>query len=158
MAKRKKEIYKPRAFESEPTFLPQNEKGKHNTDTSANIYISMLQSQAWHNLTYKQKELYLYCKAQQFGETKKKSEHLTEYEKENKIDVDLSKRFTMNKSKWFNIYGLYTKNSQRHFYKDIKALIDNGFVIAVEKGQITRTKNIYEYTDKWRSLGKWDKV
>ena len=152
-----KKDYKPRTFESNPAFLPKKESGKAITDTSANIYMSMLQSQAWHNLTYKQKELYLYCKAQQFGERKKKSEHLTEKEREENVEIDISKRFTMNKSKWCAIYGLYTESTQRHFYEDMRVLMANGFIISIEKGQNSRTKNIYEYSDKWRELGKWGK-
>lgn len=151
----KKHNYKPKSFESAPQFLPKKASGKHVTDTSANIYISMLQSNAWHNLTYKQKELYLYCKAQQFGEAKRKSEHLTEYEKESGLDADISKRFTMNKSKWCDIYGLYNENTGRNFYRDMEALIINGLIKVVERGKITRTKNIYEYSEDWKAMGEW---
>lgn len=158
MGKKGEKVYKPKTFESEMEFLPTKKSGGKVKDVSANIYISMLQSQAWHNLTNKQKELYLYCKAQYYGESKSKSEHLTAKEKDCEENIDISKRFTMNKSKWCEIYGLYTESTQRYFYSDMKALIQNGFVKALEKGQSSRTKNIYEFSDKWREQGKWGKI
>ena len=158
MGRKGEKVYIPKAFESEREFLPTNKKGGTVKDVSANIYISMLQSQAWHNLTSKQKELYLYCKAQYYGESNSKNEHLTAKEKECGENIDISKRFTMNKSKWCEIYGLYTDSTQRYFYADMKALIKNGFVRTIEKGQNSRTKNIYEFSDKWREQGKWVKV
>ena len=158
MGKKGEKVYIQKTFESEREFLPTKKSGGKVKDVSANIYISMLQSQAWHNLTYKQKELYLYCKAQYYGESKSKNEHLTAKEKECEENIDISKRFTMNKSKWCEIYGLYTESTQRHFYTDMKALIQNGFVKALEKGKRSRTKNIYEFSDKWREQGKWVKT
>lgn len=150
----KRDKYIPKVFESESSFLEPKKDGSKAKDVSANIYISMLQSRAWHNLTGKQKELYLYCKAQYFGEKKTKKQHTTTLEEINGEKPDLSKRFTMNRSKWCECYGLYTENTQKYFYKDIKALQDNGFIKTLESGKTTRTKNIYEFSDKWRELGK----
>lgn len=158
MGRKGEKSYIPKVFESERSFLPNKKNGGKVKDVSANIYISMLQSQAWHNLTSKQKELYLYCKAQYYGEIKNKDEHLTAKEKESEENIDISKRFTMNKSKWCEIYGLYTDSTQRYFYSDMKALVENGFVRVVEKGQNSRTKNIYELSDKWREKGVWVKI
>jgi hypothetical protein len=99
------------------------------------INIDLLMSQAWHNLTLKQKELYLYCVAE--------SKDNCEY-------------FEFNKSKWNSIYGLYTDSGQRHFYKDMKALVENGFVEIVKSGKTTREKNIYRCIDRWVNLGVWN--
>lgn len=150
-----KEKYKPFSFESDRSILPRKKDGSLAKDNSANIYNSMLLSKAWHNLSAKQKELYLCCKAQYYGEQKKKSELMTEDEIENGVNADLSKRFTMNKSKWCEIYGLYTENTQRYFYSDMKALVQNGFIIVVENGRYMRTKNIYEFSEAWRGSGVW---
>lgn len=149
--------YIPKSFESQPSFIPKRKNGNNATDVSANIYISMLMSQAWHNLTGKQKELYLYCKAQYYGEKKNLSEHITIQEKELKGSVNIEKRFTMNKSKWCDIYGIYSENGKRHFYKDMQALIDNGFVEIIQNGKTNRTKNIYEFSSKWADFGEWKK-
>ncbi|MDL2232248.1 hypothetical protein LJC63_01540 [Ruminococcaceae bacterium OttesenSCG-928-L11] len=107
-------------------------------DTSANIYISMLQSKAWAELTAKQQVLYLYCKAQRYAEKKKPS-------------GDLS--FTMNRSKWCDLYGLYTVANNRMFYRDMAALIGRGFIICLECGAITRTKSVYAFSDMWQNYG-----
>ena len=155
MAK-KKENYVAKAFESEPSFLPKTKNKTSAKDVSANIYLSMLMSQAWHNLTLKQKELYLYCKAQYYGEAKTPQEHKTNNEIENDINANLQVRFTMNKSKWCEIYHLYSESGQRHFYEDMNALVENGFIKVVESGKTSRTKNIYEFSDRWRLQGKYE--
>lgn len=154
---RRKERYVPKSFESCADILPKRKNGNSATDVSANIYISMLMSQAWHNLTGKQKELYLYCKAQYYGEKKNNDDHLTKYEKIEKQQPNIERRFTMHKSKWDEIYGIYSSNGKRHFYDDMKALVDNGFIKVVENGKKTRTKNIYEYSNEWTKLGAYKK-
>ena len=153
---RNKNIYEPKTFESDKRLLPKNRNGTHIQDTSANIYTSMLLSAAWHKLSSKQKELYLYCKAQYFGESKSAEEHKTNNEIQNGTNANLQIRFTMNKSKWCEIYHIYTENTKRYFYSDMQALIDNGFVNRVERGKNTFTKNIYEFSDKWREQGRYE--
>lgn len=109
------------------------------SDTSANIYISMLMSSAWKMLTAQQKTLYLYCKAQYYAE-KKKPEDNREY-------------FTMNQSKWCSLYEIYKKNNAAAFYRDMAALIEYGFIKCVECGNTTRTKSIYAYSSMWQYYG-----
>lgn len=133
MSKRKKEYVKKR-FESDCS----------SSDTSANIYMSMLMSEKWQKLTKNAQVLYVYCKAQYYAEKRvpqPKLRQLTETEK--------ACCFTMNKSKWYSLYKLYTNNKQ--FYKDMKLLIDNGFIEVVENGKTNRTKTIYMLSDKWQS-------
>ena len=96
------------------------------SDTSANIYVSMLTSKAWIDLTKNAKVLYLYCKAQYYAEKKKPNNN--------------SLQFTMNKSKWNSMYKIYTNQNQ--FYKDMGMLIEHGFIKCIENGSNTRTKNI----------------
>jgi len=128
----KKYYYVKKKFESTGT----------TSDTSANIYISMLMSEAWKELTAKQHELYLYCKAQYYAQ---KRNTLPKEFQENLL------AFTMNQSKWRDLYGLYAnKNS---FYKDMTALIERGFVRCLQCGANTRTKTIYEFSDKWQKYG-----
>lgn len=127
MGKRKKP-YEKKPFES---------TGKAN-DTSANIYMSMLTSSAWRSLTPKQQQLYVYCKAQYYGD------------KENPNGDNYS--FTMNQSKWCGLYKLYEKTNARGFYRDMGALIQAGFIVCVERGATTRTKNIYRYSDMWQKF------
>lgn len=133
MAKQK---YKPKAFESTGI----------SSDTSANIYMSMLLSCAWNNLTKNQQILYLYCKAQYYAEKRKPKTMVIEL-KEDKRNLC----FTMNKAKWCSTYGLYKNGGQGRFKKDMQALINNGFIKEIENGKTSRTKNIYQFSSEWQN-------
>lgn len=106
-------------------------------DTSANIYMSMLLSAAWRSLTAQQQRLYLYCKAQLYAEKQKPNNDPL--------------CFTMNQSKWAELYGLYEKSNAKGFYRDMSALIEKGFITCVQCGAITRTKSIYRFSNMWQN-------
>ena len=110
------------------------------SDTSANIYMSMLLSEAWKGLSAKQQVLYVYCKAQYYAEKKKPDGN------------ELC--FTMSKSKVRDLYGIYSGGNMAAFYRDIAALIDHGFIRCVDCGAFTRTKSIYRFSDSWQKYGK----
>lgn len=132
MSKRK-QPYCPKAFESDGS----------KSDTSANIYMSMLMSKSWKALTKNAQLLYLYCKAQYYAQKKKPKpdyRQLTEQEQR--------QCFNMNKSMWKDLYGIYTNEGQ--FYKDRDLLIKYGFIEIIENGKNTRTKSIYMLSGKWR--------
>ena len=134
----RKKPYAPKLFES--TGL--------SSDTSANIYMSMLTSYAWHKLTKNQQVLYLYCKAQYYAQKDKDKPKpkIAQLSAE-----ELRRCFTMNKSKWCNLYHLYNEGNARNFVKDMRALVEWGFIKVIEEGKTTRTKNIYMLYDGWRS-------
>lgn len=132
---RQKIKYKPKKFESNGS----------SSDTSANIYMSMLMSNSWKNLTKNQQILYIYCKAQYYAEKRKPKPHITQLN-----DEDLAQCFTMSKSKWCTLYGIYKDGNQNGFIKDIKALINNGFIDLIENGKNTRTKSIYKLSSRWQ--------
>ncbi len=130
---KKKERYLPKPFESDG----------NRSDTSANIYHSMLLSPRWQALTKGAKVLYLYCKAQYYAEKTKpapKNGRLTETEK--------LLTFTMNEKKWHDIYGIYSNKLQ--FYKDMLQLVQAGFIDIIENGKVTRSKNVYIFSTRWR--------
>jgi hypothetical protein len=131
---RRKEKYKPKSFESIGI----------TSDTSANIYMSMLMSDNWHKLTKNQQILYVYCKAQYYAEKRKPKPQIAQLS-----DGELDLCFTMNKSKWCNLYHIYKEGNQNGFIKDMKALINYGFIELVENGKNTRTKSIYKLSNKW---------
>ena len=107
------------------------------SDTSANIYHSMLTSVAWQTLSKPQRILYL-CMKDRYYQLKRHPYNNQEM-------------FYFNKSLWKNEYQLYTNAKQ--FEKDRDALIEKGFIIVVEDGYNTRTNNIYKYSDKWQKYG-----
>lgn len=129
-----KEKYKPKGFESTGI----------SSDTSANIYMSMLMSENWQKLTKNQQILYVYCKAQYYAEKRKPKPQIAQLN-----DEELVLCFTMNKSKWCSLYHIYKDGNQNGFIKDMKALIDYGFIELVENGKNTRTKSIYKLSNKW---------
>lgn len=124
-----KRKYEKKAFES---------TGK-SSDTSSNIYMSMLLSDAWKNITAQQQRLYVYCKAQYYAEKRKPNQDTL--------------CFTMNQAKWCGLYGLYEKSNAKGFYRDIAALIEHGFITCVECGATTRTKSIYRFSSMWQRYG-----
>lgn len=125
MGARKKK-YVPKRYEAKAT----------SKDVSANIYSSMMQSQAWRNLTPNAIRLYLYMKLQLYGQ-KSISGYGEEY-------------FYFNKAMWRDTYPIYTNQAQ--FYKDRDLLVKNGFIEIVEHGQNTRTKAIYKLSDRWQDI------
>lgn len=131
MSSRKKP-YQKKAFES---------TGASN-DTSANVYMSMLLSNAWRAISAQQQRLYLYCKAQYYAE-------------KHKPDGD-NMCFTMNQSKWADLYGLYERSNAKGFYRDMSSLIEHGFITCVSCGSTTRTKSIYRFSDMWQRYGTAD--
>lgn len=129
---------------------PRN--GKHETDATANIAYSMLISDAFIDLTPRQRCLYLYAKAQFYsarsrpGDDYKDIEELQEY--------DRKRYFYLNHRLLSDVFGLYPKTNHRDLYKDIQALIQHGFIELysgggnVEHGNHMRA--IYRYSDGWK--------
>ncbi len=140
---RRKKKYTPKHFESSSgggRFT--NPLGREQPDTSTNIYESMLQSRQFKSLTYKQRNLYIYCKAQYYG--KRKPKH--DYEKLGLYQDDSFFYFNIQKA---IDYELYTKNGHSDFYKDMTVLEKKGFIKKVKSGKAHKEKNIYQYSDAW---------
>lgn len=142
MARKKK--YSPKPFESKgEKYL--DEKGIMRSDTSANIYESMLASSVFRDLKPKQKVLYLYCKAQYYGKRKpaKDFPNNADYAKDEVIYMNwnIARR---NK--------LYSDTDSSTFYKDMKALIDHGFLEKLKSGKAHKEKNIYLLSNKWQHV------
>ena len=126
-------------------YIPQSFESLGNSnDTSANIYISMLTSPAWQSLTHNAQVLYIYCKAQYYAEKRKPIPQIRQLN-----DTHLKRCFTMNKSKWLDLYHIYNSDNGQ-FNKDMAMLIENGFVEVIESGKTSRTKSIYMLSDKWK--------
>lgn len=136
--KRKKNSYIPKSFEST----------QNRGDTSSNIYMSMLQSDAFKALNARQRDLYTHCKSQYYGERKHLIKDLHE------IEPDAEKQlpyFTMNWWKVNTFFAIYT--NQNTFRSDMNKLIEVGLIDCVNCGAFSRTKSIYRFSDRWRTYG-----
>ena len=119
-------------------FVPKDiESAKGVGDTSANIYRSMLLHPACKDLTASQFRLYVYCKSELYGKNRHDLDGFPAYVREDPA------YFTFNKAKWQKdgLYGLYSNSGQ--FYRDIKALIEHGFIDCVQSGSVVGNRKLH---------------
>ena len=102
------------------------------------IFLDMVNSPAFKDLSYKQQLLYFYMKIQ-FGQ------------KDSKKPNGKHLQFYFNRGLYKNTLELYSNDGQ--FRKDRDNLIEHGFIICVENGSNTRSKSIYQFSDKWQNYG-----
>lgn len=126
--KKESSKYKRKSYET-------RKPGEPTGEPYAAIYASMIGSQAWEALTNNAKVLYLYMKLQLFGN---KKDHLPEGQ------------FYFNRATYSKTYNLYKNQTQ--FYVDKDLLIKYGFIDEIENGKTTRTKSIYQFSDRWQSI------
>ena len=127
--------------------------GKEQTDTTTLLTYSMMISDAFRDLTARQRMLYVYAKSQFYGA---RSRPCNDYK-----DIDVFKEY--NGSRYFylnhrllsDVFGLYPKDNHRDLYKDIKALIEHGFIEKYSGGRSNRSRAIYRYSEWWKD---WEKV
>lgn len=148
MGKRKKK-YVPKAWESKGDSY-MDASGKLRADTSANIYESMLTSDAFALLTTKQQILYVFCKAQYYGKRKPERD-FPEVEQMHGDDL-----FYLS---WeaAQQYRLYKPSMDKNFYMDMKALCDHGLIERVASGKSGRKKSVYRFSDRWKTWGQTTK-
>ena len=141
MASRKK--YRPKAFESTGT----------SSDVSANIYKSMIESEAWKHLTKNQRLLYVYCKSCYYGQ---KDAYKKSLFKDVGMDVpdNLQPYFSLTERNIKDYWNLYSNINS--FYADRDALITHGFIRVVVDGHFMRKANVYEFSAKWQKYGTKD--
>jgi hypothetical protein len=146
MSRKKKRQYSPKPFEA----LGHQFVGIHGgrqPDTFAQVYESMLQSDAFKDLNSTQKVLYFICKAQYYGKRKPSRD----YPDIEELQGDDLFYFNWNLAQE---YGLYKPTCNKNFQMDMKALIDHGLIDLVASGIAHRKKNIYRFSDKWKSWKK----
>lgn len=121
-------------------FKPQEFEKLGNSNLSATLYASMLQSQAYKSLSNNAKVLYQYMKLQYYG--------AKPIEGQAQDCFYFNKAMYINDEEHPNSYGLYKNGAQ--FQRDLKQLVKHGFIEIVECGKTTRTKNIYKFSAKWQ--------
>lgn len=139
----RKRIYQKKSFES------LGETG----DTSANIYMSMLISSAWMDLTDRQKVLYVYAKSRLYGQRTKDKEALFHQFTMMSVPANVDSFFSLSIGNVTQDFKLYSKTNLTLFYRDLEALIMHGFIRCIACGNIARVKTIYQFSDKWQLWG-----
>ena len=104
----------------------------------AAIFASMINHPRWQKLSAKQQTLYLHMKLQKYGG------------KNNRPDGAQNDTFYFNWALASQTYHLYNADKSG-FYKDIDALVEAGFIEKKECGRSSRTKNVYQYSDRWHT-------
>lgn len=123
-----------------------NDNGKEETDPTANIAYSMLISEAFKDLTARQRMLYVYAKSQFYAAH---SRPATDFKDIEAFQVQGGKMyFYLNHRLLSDVYGLYSKGNHR-LYTDIEALISHGFIERYSSG-VNHMRSIYYYSDKWK--------
>lgn len=135
----KKQKYKKKAYESDQS----------TSDVSANIYYSMMVSEAWKDLKPRAKEVYLAMKMQKYSQKRKPvsiewDKELFQYQEDD---------FYFNRCKWEDEFGLCSRNPNS-FKSDVDSLVEHGFIEIVRNGKNARIKSVYRYSDKWKQWKK----
>ena len=117
--------------------------GKNRTDSFCMIWDSLMQSEAYIDLTPVQKNLYILCACQRFGHRKPGKD----YDEDAFQGAD---KFYLNWREVNERYGMYSQGNHSRFYKDMKALEDHGFIKKLSSGKNHHTKSIYQYDSAWQ--------
>lgn len=121
-------------------YIPKSfESSRGDKDTFAAIYMSMVESVAWQELSKPQRELYRCMK----------HEHHNSRNRPVKSDLLC---FCFNWTMYSQKYKL-GKNKQQ-FAKDKDALIERGFITCEEPGANTHTNAVFRFSDRWQRYGK----
>ena len=136
----KKRVYQKKSFESTGS----------NSDTSANVYLSMMMSPAWKDLTPRQKVLYYYAKSRLYGQKTAEKQSLFKQYPDFKAPSNVDIFFSLSIGNVTKDAELYSETNLQAFYRDLESLILHGFIRCVACGNIARVKTIYTYSDKWQ--------
>lgn len=107
----------------------------------AALYVNQLTSPAYTSMSKGARLLYVYAKAQFFGERDKPNND--------------SQCFTLNRRKVLD-YGLYTSGNLGQFQKDLEELILHGFITCEQKGALTREKSVYRFCSGWQRYPNYE--
>lgn len=120
--------------------LYESDGGVHDTYTM--IFTSMLKSEAFKDLTSKEKVVYVCMKLQTVGTKKPRNDYPNipdlQYEECIYFPLSLAEEF-----------GLYSRNSRKEFYSTIESLESHGFIKKISSGRNTRQKSIYKLSSDW---------
>lgn len=118
--------------------------GIQRIDSMAGLTMSMLSHPAFKDLKPRQRLLYLYAKSQYQGMADREDFNKTYQEYAGKKEY-----IYLNHKLLIDVFEMYTKHTAREMYKDIKVLVEHGFLVPVCKEKNQRT--IYKLIGEWQS-------
>lgn len=108
------------------------------------IFLSMINSEAWANLSGNAVKLYICMKQQAFSKNKNKNV---------KKGAELkAEEFFFNKALMRKAYPYLYGGSLNQYYKAKKNLIENGFIECPYHSANPTEKDIYKLSDKWQMV------
>lgn len=141
--RRRKTEYVPKRYESKGKVFTDTQ-GRKRQESNAQIYESMLTSEAFIDLMPRQKLLYVYVKAQLYGHRKPKQDYkdIPEYDRADLV------YFAWKSAQE---YGLYPSTNSKRFYEDMRSLMSHGFIERFADGSSQRVKSVYLLSDRWQT-------
>ena len=117
--------------------------GNSSHDTYVAMYTSMMNKPVFMSLTGNQKYLYTFCRWQKYNNENNPGKVYPEWK-----ECQNPNAFFMNwdLAKKFHLY-----KSETTFYRDLKQLVESGFIDCLYSGRKGRNKSIYIYSDRWRN-------
>ena len=109
------------------------------------LYYDLLDSPAFHDLTPRQKVLYVYCARESHGRAMGEAENRGEAKDET--------LFYMNKGLRSKVHEIYPESDTRCFREDMAALVEHGFVDCVQSGLEKRENNLFRLSGRWNHWG-----
>lgn len=124
------------------TFQPYQRRANTDKTGFARLFYDLLDSDAFRDLTPRQRLLYVYCARESHNEDTMKVTGKP-------FDESL---FLMNRAKRKS-HELYGLTDTRQFERDMTALVNHGFVDAVTSGYATKRANVYRLSSRWHNWG-----
>ena len=124
-----------------PTFTVNGQKRR---DSFCRVFDSLLLSDAFKDLSPRQKVLLISMTSQRFGH--RKPERV--YPDNPSVHGEAFFFFSWRDAQ---LYGLYPASCSSAFYKDMNVLIEHGFIKKTVSGKATHTRNILEFIPDWKN-------
>lgn len=129
-----------------------DKSGKEQTDTTTMLTYSMMISDAFKDLTARQRMLYVYAKSQFYGARSRP--HTVHKDIKDFEEYNGQRYFYLNHKLMSDVFNLYPKSNHRDLYKDIATLVDHGFIEWYTEpksvSQSNHMRAIYRYSEAWK--------
>lgn len=124
-------------------YTPKPFESMGGNDTFSMIFMSMLKSPAFKDLSNNQQLLYLFMKSEYYGQ---KHRPMKDYP-----DIADSIQYFYFNCRIAEEYGyVKSKGNRGKFYDNIKVLVDHGFIETISNGKESKQKSIYKFSEKWK--------